>query len=71
MKSDQGTLTCTHTLLNEPAANMNYGVPFPTHRAYDKFATARARLDDANYNFYCKVSLARCERIVAELVHGA
>jgi hypothetical protein len=70
MKSDQGTLTCTHTLLDEPAINMNYSVPLPTHRAHHIFFTARAKLNDANYNFYCKISLARCERMVKELAHG-
>ncbi|KAH7080056.1 hypothetical protein BKA63DRAFT_234187 [Paraphoma chrysanthemicola] len=65
--SDQGTLTCTHTVFEDASVERRYCIPDLSYRAYDHFALAKGQLDDGTYDRFCEQFLAWCVYIVGEL----
>jgi hypothetical protein len=65
--SDQGTVTCTNALPEEPVVDMHYRVPAESHRAHVVFAIVQKGLGKEVYDRYCQVFLAQCGHLAEDL----
>ncbi|KAH7086368.1 hypothetical protein FB567DRAFT_69267 [Paraphoma chrysanthemicola] len=65
--SDQGTLTCAHTVFEDASVERRYRIPDLSYRAHHHFALVKGELEDDGYDRFCEQFLAWCEYIVGEL----